>query len=213
VVIRASSNPAALEVVKSGAADVRVVHDISASTPHDRSAKERPRLHLGGEADAVSMRTKPPRPFVDIIVDKLMEEVACGSRLAPLFADHPLLVPAPVSGMSRANTVYATRSLCRALVNGGLGERVWPCVQRLKAVPKSAFAASGQRPSAYQHWDSMSVAPALHDQGALNLLIVDDVLTRGVTLIAMATRLREAFPHALIRAFALARTDELTTSF
>jgi phosphoribosylpyrophosphate synthetase len=40
----------------------------------------------------------------------------------------------------------------------------------------------------------------------LRLTLVDDVVTRGRTLLAAAARLHEAFPVAEIRAFALLRT-------
>ena len=39
-----------------------------------------------------------------------------------------------------------------------------------------------------------------------NVVLIDDVVTKGRTLLAAATRLHEAFPGAQIRAFALLRT-------
>ncbi|GAA5484005.1 hypothetical protein Hsar01_03243 [Haloferula sargassicola] len=39
-----------------------------------------------------------------------------------------------------------------------------------------------------------------------DILLVDDVVTKGTTLIACAAILSEAFPHATIRAFAMVRT-------
>jgi hypoxanthine phosphoribosyltransferase len=38
------------------------------------------------------------------------------------------------------------------------------------------------------------------------VLLVDDVVTKGRTLLAAATRIHEAFPDAEVRAFALLRT-------
>jgi adenine/guanine phosphoribosyltransferase-like PRPP-binding protein len=38
------------------------------------------------------------------------------------------------------------------------------------------------------------------------LVLIDDVITRGRTLLAAAARLRSAYPHADVRAFALVRT-------
>jgi hypothetical protein len=38
------------------------------------------------------------------------------------------------------------------------------------------------------------------------IVLVDDVITKGRTLLAAATRVHEAFPNARIRAFALLRT-------
>ena len=37
-------------------------------------------------------------------------------------------------------------------------------------------------------------------------MLVDDVVTRGATLIGAASRLVEVFPHARVRAFAILRT-------
>jgi hypothetical protein len=37
-------------------------------------------------------------------------------------------------------------------------------------------------------------------------VLVDDVITRGRTLLAAAARLRSTYPHADVRAFALVRT-------
>jgi orotate phosphoribosyltransferase-like protein len=38
------------------------------------------------------------------------------------------------------------------------------------------------------------------------LCLVDDVVTKGATLLAAATRLQEAYPKATVTAFALVRT-------
>jgi adenine/guanine phosphoribosyltransferase-like PRPP-binding protein len=40
----------------------------------------------------------------------------------------------------------------------------------------------------------------------MRIVMVDDVITKGRTLLAAAIRLYEAFPNADIRAFALVRT-------
>jgi adenine/guanine phosphoribosyltransferase-like PRPP-binding protein len=44
-----------------------------------------------------------------------------------------------------------------------------------------------------------------------SVVLIDDVITKGRTLLAAAARVREAFPHAQIRAFALLRTMGMTT--
>ena len=80
----------------------------------------------------------------------------------------------------------------------------WPGLRRISAVRKSATAARGARPSVATHYASFAierptVVPA-------SVVLIDDVITRGRTLLAAATRLREAFPCAQIRAFALLRT-------
>ena len=119
-----------------------------------------------------------------------------------------ILVPAPGSSLLRPNSLWPTQLLCEKLCEEGLGARVFPCLTRATAVPKSAFCAPGERPSPMAHLNSIAVSA----RGALpeQLCIVDDVVTRGATLLGCASRLTAAFPNAQIRAFALARTEEFT---
>ena len=51
------------------------------------------------------------------------------------------------------------------------------------------------------HYDSLDVEPAADVCG--DLVLIDDVVTKGRTLLAAAWRLQEAFPQARVRAFAL----------
>jgi orotate phosphoribosyltransferase-like protein len=60
------------------------------------------------------------------------------------------------------------------------------------------------RPTVYDHYQSFAVVQTLPPDA--EILLVDDVVTKGRTLVAGAMRLREAFPQAQIRAFALLRT-------
>jgi len=84
---------------------------------------------------------------------------------------------------------------------------VWK-VRRICAVRKSATSAKGRRPSVARHYASFRLEPsALY---LLNVVLIDDVITRGRTLLAAAARVREANPGAQIRAFALLRTMGLT---
>jgi phosphoribosylpyrophosphate synthetase len=53
------------------------------------------------------------------------------------------------------------------------------------------------------HYESIAVTPMVVDRE--ELCLVDDVVTKGATLLAAATRLREAYPNAKIVAFALVR--------
>jgi orotate phosphoribosyltransferase len=59
----------------------------------------------------------------------------------------------------------------------------------------------------------MATEISLHVKAPDRVLLVDDVITRGATLIAAAARLREAFPDVSIQAFALARTDAMGDNF
>lgn len=118
------------------------------------------------------------------------------------FGQDVVLVPAPRSAPLVAGGLWPAKIIADALVEGGYGGRVLPCVQRRVAVPRSAGAAN--RPTVQIHYDSFSVSAELLPEQKIT--IVDDVLTRGCTTMAMAMRLHEAYPRAEIRVFAPIRT-------
>lgn len=121
-----------------------------------------------------------------------------------LFADSPLLVPVPRSSLPVEGGIWPASNIASALVQHGIGAAVLPCLERVTAVPKSAFAASGARPKPIDHYVSMQATKMVTDRGSLCL--VDDVITKGATLIAAASRLQETYPQAKVTAFALVRT-------
>jgi predicted amidophosphoribosyltransferase len=120
-----------------------------------------------------------------------------------LFGSEAVLVPVPGSAPS-AGAPSAAERLAVALHGIGLGKSVWKGVRRRVAVRKSATASNAERPTVKQHYDSFAaVRPALAPE---RIVLVDDVITKGRTILAAATRLHEALPNADIRAFALVRT-------
>jgi hypothetical protein len=127
--------------------------------------------------------------------------------LSGLFATQPTLVPVPSSSRSVAGIPTAAAALADALVRQGLGRAVWPGLARGHGIGRSSRAAPGCRTSAQDQYRSLSVQspnPVPDD-----ILLVDDLVSRGRTLVAAAARLREAFPAARISAFAQMRTVSL----
>lgn len=135
---------------------------------------------------------------------QVREEVTRHETLAGLFSGDTCLVPVPGSSASPTGVCAAER-LAAALCGMGLAKVVWPGLRRQHTVRKSATASSLDRPSVRQHVDSLSVVMD-PPRTSRRLVLVDDVITRGRTILAAALRLQQALPDADIRAFALVRT-------
>lgn len=139
------------------------------------------------------------------LVARVWLEAVGRGRFGAAFGDRVVLIPVPGSTpMQRSDWVGERAAWC--LRELGLAAEVWPVLRRRHAVRKSAFASAGERPSVVEHYASFAVERAVSGEMGLRLTLVDDVITRGRTLLAAAGRLREAFPTADIRAFALLRT-------
>lgn len=126
------------------------------------------------------------------------------------FRSKPVLVPVPKSSPMRPGDLWVPQRIADNMVKEGLGRDVQPCLRRHTAVPKSAYSHPSNRPKARQHYDSLSVE-ALTDVD--DLVLVDDVVTRGATFLGAASRLQDQFQNSTIRAFALIRTQSDPADF
>ncbi|HYC91259.1 MAG TPA: phosphoribosyltransferase [Thermoanaerobaculia bacterium] len=145
----------------------------------------------------------PPQSPSDYAARRLADEHPA-SLFDALFADSPLLVPVPRSSLPVQGGIWPAYNIASALVQHGIGAAILPCLKRVKAVPKSAFAASGTRPKPIDHYESIHATKMVTDR--LSLCLIDDVITKGATLLAAASRLQEAYPQAKVTGFALVRT-------
>ncbi len=138
---------------------------------------------------------------------KRLREEWSGSALETLLHGDVVLVPAPRSALPLKNGLWPAQRICDALKVEGFGSRVSPLLKRVKAVPKAAFAAPGERPSPNIHYGSMTVQAEL-GHTPTEIVVVDDVITRGAILLASVSLLRDAFPTSQVRAFAVVRTAQ-----
>jgi predicted amidophosphoribosyltransferase len=143
---------------------------------------------------------------------RVRQQASDCSALAGFFGSSDVLVPVPGSeprSPAASSGMTVTEHLAVALVREGLGQCAWAGLHRVCAVSKSATAAAGERPTVAEHYDSFAIECVKPFPGAAQIVLIDDVITKGRTLLAAATRLHEAFPRARIRAFALLRTKGL----
>jgi hypothetical protein len=139
----------------------------------------------------------------------LRDEIA--PDLADLLAGDVLLVPAPGHAPlppQEPNAQWIARRICGELCEAGFARGWEPLLERVVAVPQSSTASQERRPRTdlKTHYDSLRVDRRLGDPPA-RITLVDDFITKGNTLLAGASRLKEAYPDAAVRGFALVRTQ------
>jgi hypothetical protein len=178
-------------------------------SPHGTSAAELAAKKVCREIkrDGYVSRDHGEEPVISYAVGRL--RTCLTAALADFLAADVVLVPAPGSAPllpRQPNALWVSRRICEELRAAGFGCRVEPLLRRQLAVAKSAYARRGARPGVQEHYDSFVVAPQIGAPPA-RITLIDDVITKGATLLAGGSRLAEAFPEATVRAFALVRTQ------
>lgn len=145
-------------------------------------------------------------PMIEYVVQRLVQALAVGAApdLYPFLHRATLLVPVPKSAPLVSGALWVPQRICLSLARAGFGEGTLDLIERVSAVQKSATASSGNRPYPGHHFESMRVRRLATPPRAITL--VDDVITRGSTILGAAAVLRNAFPDTYVSAFALVRT-------
>lgn len=156
-------------------------------------------------------RVKAGNPrWLKSYVARVHHEIRCSDRLASLFRSDSVVIPVPNCEMPRSRSPWIARRLAAELQEAGLVHEVWTGLRRLSAVEKSSVAWRWERPTVEQHYRSFAVIPT--PTAPSHIVVVDDVVTKGRTIIAASMRLQSAFPNATITAFALVRTMGLVSN-
>ena len=144
---------------------------------------------------------------IDYAARRIGEERRNYPFLSAYFNSSVTIVPAPRSSpLKDPKALWPALRICQSLKAQGCAAAVLPCLKRVQPVTKSATAGSGQRPDPDAHYESLEVDQQAMLRPPTTITLVDDVITRGSTFLAMYQRLAEAFPQAKIRCFAVVRT-------
>jgi len=114
-----------------------------------------------------------------------------------------ILVPMPRAGLRSKGAIWPALELAEALLERGFGGEIRELLKRTTPIRKAATSSAGERPTTLQHFDSMDVDGLVTDQP---VVLVDDVITRGATMLGAASRLRASSVTLEIFGFAAART-------
>ncbi len=144
----------------------------------------------------------PARPISQWIALRVQEHQDCAA-FAGLFGENVLAIPIPSSSLKQPGSLQMPLELANSLKEAGLVGEVAPIAERTRALPKSAFSQASARSKAADHYDSVKVTRTL--TGATSILLVDDVITRGATLLGICARVMEAYPGLPIFGFAAMR--------
>jgi predicted amidophosphoribosyltransferase len=145
-----------------------------------------------------------PPIFMSGFVSKIVKDAMTTLPFAHFFKTNPILVPIPKSSLMKPGTLWVPLRLANALVQNGLGIAVEECLRRDVPLRKAATSLPKNRPKPAEHYNSLGIQRMLSEPK--EILLVDDVVTRGATIVGAANKLYDVFPGVHIRAFAVIRT-------
>jgi len=121
------------------------------------------------------------------------------------FGPRVALVPIPRSKLSVPNELWVPKKIAEALEARGMG-RVFDILERKMPVPTSHLSKTSERPSPEQHYESLSIkVDLLSLNGMDSITLVDDVITRGSTMLGSASLVHDKYPNVKIVGFAALR--------
>ena len=146
--------------------------------------------------------------MVDLMVRRIKDRID-SSIFEQFFGDDVVAVPMPSSSLQKKDSLWVPREICESLFNNELVGSISPCILRNKAVTKSATAGHGNRPNPKTHCKSFGFNVDPYISNARRVLLVDDLVTRGSTMVGAYMHLKNNGVLSDIFAFALIRTEGL----
>ncbi len=147
----------------------------------------------------------PPVPLSDLMVSVIKSGVPEVAYIASMLSPAAVLVPVPKSSLFKEGSLWVPDQIAISFVRSSLGGRSAHLLARTRAIPKAAPSVSSgrPRPTALDHLQTLSVQTEL--RFPLEIVLVDDVVTTGSTLLGCANKLLESYPSIPIRGFAAMR--------
>ena len=161
----------------------------------------------------VSKKNEPDTayiPFSDAIAKDIAHSIG-GLPFKDFFGDDTTLVPVPKSSLMQPNTLWVPLNVANAFVKNKLASNVVEALERETPVNRSSSVPSKDRPKAEEHYNSLKVnVRSLKTQ---KIVLIDDIVTRGATLIGSVNKLFDMFPDKEFYAFAVMRTISNISEF
>jgi len=146
----------------------------------------------------------------EFVVETLKETIRDDSDFREFIGRNPILIPVPRHFPIKRDYLWPSFQIAKAMEKENLGV-VKPLLERIKVVSRSSLSPPGSRPSPITHYRSMTIKRvSLMSQ---EIILVDDIITRGHTFIASAWYIHEVFPDAQVKAFAAMRTISNESEF
>jgi len=139
----------------------------------------------------------------EFIAKTLKEIIDKDENFKDFLGENPVLIPVPRHSPIKKYSLWPSLQIAKAMEREGIGT-VRPILERIEAVPRSSMSSPESRPSPTTHYKSMAIKriPTI----SRDVILVDDLVTRGHTFIASAWHVCETFPDVEVRAFAAMRT-------
>jgi len=154
--------------------------------------------------------TSPRAPMSQFIAD-LLKQKKSTLPFSSYFDGDAILVPAPKSSLMKPNTLWVPDRIASAIVRVGLAEKVLTCLSRVEPVAKAATSLAKDRPKPADHYRTIRVQKPLCQPS--KIILIDDIVTRGSTLLGAANRLADVFAGTPIYGFAAIRTISNQSKF
>jgi len=147
----------------------------------------------------------PPVVFSKYIAKKIKDQLQT-LPFNTFFEKSVFLVPVPGSSLMKRGDLWVPQNLTTSFQEQGLGTS-FPCLERTKKVAKSAFCKSDERPKPEDHYTSIQFKGLMkHTHNPSKIVLVDDIITRGSTILGCINILKDVYPNADIVGFAVMRT-------